>query len=182
LQILLNPGYTTGETIERYLGHKGGTNVTYRYTVDGVVYKGDSSVSRELYDAAPNNTTLPVVYARHNPSLSVLEWVSPVGVACMGVMSISCILGLILAGSSVFTKRSEGPSSSYRILRGTLREISLTKAPSGTLWRLEYDFKSPRRKTIVGYYTFLPPVHQTPPAVGASLAILYQDDHVHHPL
>jgi hypothetical protein len=180
LQILLNEGRTTGETVERYIGAKGSLNVTYRYTVDDVVYTRTSRASRELYDAAPNRTDLPVVYARHNPSLSELGDVSPLGVACMGVLSISCILGLILAGLSALGQRVQGPA--HRILRGTLREISLTKTTNGTLWRLQYDFVSPRYKTIVGHYTLLSTPHQTVPSVGASLAILYQDDHIHHPL
>lgn len=179
LQVMLDTGYTTGETFDRHVGRYNRLSVDYRYTVDGVMYRGFADASQDMYDAVPS-TNLTVLYARHNPGNSLLGPMSPQGLACLGAQAIGLGLCFIAAAFSAIRERFKRPS--HRIMRGTLREISLTKAQSGTLWRLEYDFLSPRRKTIVGHYTLLPPPHQTPPSVGTALAILYQDDQVHHPL
>jgi hypothetical protein len=183
LQVLLNGAATDGEYVNRHIGQPNGARfITYSYKVDGIVYTATSNAYGDWYDRAPTRILLPVLYARHNPQISVLESVNLFQVMCMGILSVGIVLGGI---GSLFAPLDEPHQIPRRIIPGRLVEITPQQMPNGTLWRIQYKFRSPRtRKQIQGHFAsqrygdsglWIPPPN-------AKLAIEYMDDSIHHPL
>jgi hypothetical protein len=76
--ILLLEGHATnGEVTERHAIHRGGVDVRYRFSVDGVSYSGRAEIPSHYYRASAPGTQIPIRYLPNDPRVnqpSNWEW------------------------------------------------------------------------------------------------------------
>ncbi|MFN8530197.1 MAG: hypothetical protein U0670_16480 [Anaerolineae bacterium] len=93
-QIAFNGASADGVYLRRWTGSPNNSlHIEYRFTVDGVDYTNSAWVRGDLYDRAPTMAALPVIYARNNPALSVLDGVNIWEFLLKGGFTVLIVLG-----------------------------------------------------------------------------------------
>jgi hypothetical protein len=160
--------------VERRGGEDGRrSTITYQYTVNGREHTGSSTVRTSDRNAYRVGSPVAVWYLPSEPDASWMDGDAPHVISTWPALIAFAVCGLTSLCLILLVRRQSNLLAYGRPAMAVIRKVDKKKSDKGTYWRVQYEWTLLSGATRHGHYS----THgKHPPAVGASIPIVYDRD------